>query len=514
MLPLWRAGMLALGVSALAVGAACAKELTIGMTSDASVVDPQAGEELNSTILFYHIYDPLVRRTADLKFVPGLAESWEIVDPTTWRFKLRPGVKFHNGEDFKASDVVFTFNRLKDTNMAELGANVASVMAVDDHTVEIKTPSPFATLPNKLAEILILSEKNAGAGPDAETASPLGTGPYKLEDWAKEDHITLEAFPEYWGGKPKIDTVTLRPITNPATRTAALLTGELDLVIDLPVRDVDRVKGENGFSVVEVPSLNNMVLALDFRDKSPTIPLETNPLKDQRVRAAMAQAIDIETIRKVIMNGFSTPSDQFVPEGSVGYLPDADFHKMYPYDPEKAKALLAEAGVGDGFEITLDATNNRYVNDAQIAQAMASMLGKVGIKVNLNLMPKSNFWGYIRNPSEKSSFIMSGWNVPSADAGAMYQTLYYSRDNDKGYGQVNRGSYSNPELDKLVDAANATADVAERDRILKDATALLLKDIPMIPLHYEQDIYGVRDGVTFEPRRDKYVWAFEMDVAE
>lgn len=507
-----------LGTAAIALtttSVAYAKELTVGLTSDAVHFDPQAGEELSSNIMFYHVYDPLVRRDADLNFGPGLAESWELADDTTWVFHLRPGVKFHNGSDFKASDVVFTINRLKASLMANLGANITTATAIDDLTIEIKTPFPYAALPNDLAAILILSEAHVTAVGDTELDSnPMGTGPYKMGEWIKEDHITLVANPDYYMGAPKIDEVTFRPITNPATRTAALLTGELDIVQDLAVRDVDRVKAEEGFEVVTKPSLLNIVLAMDMREQSPTIPLDTNPMTDHRVREAIARAIDVDTISTVIMNGLSTPSEQYVPSTHVGYLPGADFHAMYPFDVDAAEQLMADAGYADGFTMTLDTTNNRYVNDAQIAQALASMLAKIDIDLQLNLMPKSNFFGYIRVPSDQSSFIMSGWDVPSGDAGSMYSVLFYSRDVKEGYGQVNRGSYSNPALDALIDQADSTADIDERAGYLRDATQILLDDIPMIPVHYEQDIYGARDGVTFTPRADKFLWVYDMDVAE
>ena len=492
-----------------------AKDITIGLTSDATILDPQAGEELSSNIMFYHIFDPLVRRGADLQFGPGLAESWSQKDEKTWVFKLRAGVKFHNGETLKASDVVFTIDRLKASVMSNLSANIATVTAVDDLTVEISTPGPYAALPNDLAAILILNEAYVKSVGDVEFGlKPMGTGPYKLAEWVKEDHITLEAFADYFAGPAKIDTVVFRPITNPATRTAALLTGELDVVQDLAVRDVERAKAEPGIEVLTRPSLLNILLAMDVREKSPTVDLEKNPMTDLRVREAMARAIDVDTINKVIMNGLATPSAQFVPDSHVGHVDGADFRAMYPFDIARAKELMAEAGFADGFTMTLDATNNRYVNDAQIAQALTSMLSQIGINLQLNMMPKSNFWGHIRVPSENSSFIMSGWDVPSGDAGSMYNALFYSRDKKPGYGEVNRTSYSNAEVDALLDKADSTAKMEERDGYLQEASKLLLADIPMIPVHYEQDIYAVHEGVVFEPRTDKFIWAYEMDVAE
>lgn len=509
-----RAGALGATILGMTACAAFAQEksVTIGLTSDPSHLYPLAGEELSSNIMYYHLYDPLVKRSADLSFGPGLAESWENVDGTTWRFKLREGVTFHNGNPFTASDVVYTVEKAKESIRPDLVANVASITAVDDLTVEIKTPKPYAVLPNDLAELLILDEEyTTETGDEQMDLKPVGTGPYMLDEWIKEEKLVLNAFDDYWAGPPKIKTVTFRPITNPATRTAALLTGEVDVIQDLAVRDVDRVKGEGGFEVITRPSLLNVVLAMDAREQSPTIEGK-NPMTDQRVREAIARSVDVGAINKIVMNGLATPSEQFVPASHTGYVDGMDFREMYPVDIEKAKTLMAEAGYADGFTMTLDATNNRYVNDAQIAQALASMLAKINVNLVLNIMPKSNFWGYIRVPTENSSFIMSGWDVPAGDAGSMYGALFYTRDKKEGYGQVNRGSYSNPELDALVDKADSTPNIEERAAYLQEATKILMADIPMIPVHYEQDIYAVREGVMLEPRVDKFIWAYEMDV--
>lgn len=507
-----RAGTVGLAVLAASGAMAQEKSVTIGLTSDPSHLYPLAGEELSSNIMYYHLYDPLVKRSADLTFGPGLAESWENVDDTTWRFNLREGVTFHNGNAFTAEDVVFTVNKARESIRPDLVANIADIKAIDDLTVEITTPEPYAVLPNDLAEVLILDEEyTTETGDEQMDLKPMGTGPYKLDEWIKEDRLVLSAFDDYWAGTPRIDTVTFRPITNPATRTAALLTGEVDVIQDLAVRDVERVRSEGGFSVVTRPSLLNVVLAMDTREQSPTIEGD-NPMTDQRVREAIARAIDVDAINKIVMNGLASPSEQFVPASHTGFVDGMNFREMYPMDIDKAKQLLADAGYPDGFTMTLDATNNRYVNDAQIAQALASMLAKIGVTLELNIMPKSNFWGYIRVPTENSSFIMSGWDVPAGDAGSMYGALFYTRDKREGYGQVNRGSYSNADVDALIDQADSTPSIEKRDAYLQDATKILMADIPMIPLHYEQDIYGVRDGVTLEPRVDKFIWAYDMNV--
>ena len=491
-----------------------AKQLTIALTADAVILDPHAANELSGNIMFYHFYDALVQRTPELDFKPSLAESWQVVDDTTWVFKLRRGVKFHNGDELKASDVVYTVERLRKALMASLVANISAARAVDDYTVEFKTPKPYAVLHMALAEILIMNEKHT-SGITAEQVGlrPMGTGPYRLVEWIKEDRIVMEAFPDHWRGKAKIDRVIFKPITNPATRTAALLTGGVDVIQDLSVRDVASVRANNAFNVITRPSLLNIVLALDTRDKSPTIDLPVNPMKDRRVREAIARAINVDALRTVVMNGFSTPSDQYVPSSHLGYVPGLNFRQEYPFDLARANALMKEAGFEKGFTMTLDTTNNRYVNDAVIAQALASMLSRINITLNLNLMPRANFFGYIRVPSDRSSFIMSGWDTPSGDAGNMYNVLLYSRNRKQGYGQANRGAYSNAQFDEWIDKADATADMKKRHEYLQEATKIAVKDIPMIPVHYEQDIYAAKKNITVVPRMDKFIWAYEMDVA-
>jgi peptide/nickel transport system substrate-binding protein len=489
------------------------KAIKIALTADAVHVDPQEGNELVSNIMYAHYYDTLVRRTAELEFVPGLAESWELKDDLTWVFKLRRGVKFHNGAELKAADVLYTIERARKMFLANLVGNIVEAKALDDYTLEFKTPKPYAVLHMDLSEIFIINAKyHQEVGNEKMDLIPMGTGPYKMVEWVKEDHMTMEAFEDYYAGPAKIKRVTFKPITNPATRTAALLTGEVDAIQDLAVRDVARVEADPRFKVITRPSLLNLVLALDYRDVSPTIDLPVNPMKDLRVRQAIAYAIDIKSIQKVIMNGLSTPSEQYVPASHLGYVKGIDFNAMYALDLDKAKALMREAGYEKGFTMTLDATNNRYINDAQIAQALAGMLAKISITVNLNLMPKSSFFGHIRVPSDKSSFIMSGWDTPSGDAGGMYNVMMYSRAKKKGYGQANRGGYSNPQFDEMIDKADSTPNLAERNKYLQEATKIAIHDIPLIPLHYEQDLYAAQKKVELKPRVDKFMWAYEMDI--
>jgi peptide/nickel transport system substrate-binding protein len=505
---------MALVIGFMAVGTAVAKEIRIGLAADAVHVDPQQGNELVSNIMFAHFYDTLVRRTAELEFVPGLAQSWELKDDLTWVFKLRKGVQFHNGEELKAADVLYTIQRARKFFLANLVSNITEARALDDYTLEFKTSKPYAVLHMDLSEVFIINAKyHQTVGDEKMDLQPMGTGPYKLLEWVKEDRLVMEAFEQYYAGAARIKKVTFKPITNPATRTAALLSGQVDAIQDLAVRDVDQLKANDQLKVITRPSLLNLVLAIDMRDKSPTIDLPVNPMKDRRVREAMVRAIDVNAIQKVVMNGLSTPSDQYVPSSHLGYVKDLSFRTLYPFDLEKAKALMKDAGFEKGFTVTLDATNNRYVNDAAVAQALASMLAKIGITLNLNLMPKAQFFTYVRVPSEKSSIVMSGWDTPSGDAGGMYNVMMYTRDVKKGYGQANRGSYVNPKFVEIIDKADSTAKIAERHMYLQEATKIAVHDIPLIPIHYEQDIYAAKKSVDLKPRMDKFIWAYEMDVA-
>ena len=505
---------LAAAIGLFAVMPAAAKEIRIGLAADAVHVDPQQGNELVSNIMFAHFYDTLVRRTAELEFVPALAQSWELKDDLTWIFKLRKGVQFHNGEELKAADVLYTIQRARKFFLANLVSNITEAKALDDYTLEFKTAKPYAVLHMDLSEVFIINAKyHQAVGDEKMDLQPMGTGPYKLVEWVKEDHLSMEAFEQYFAGPAKIKKATFKPITNPATRTAALLTGQVDAIQDLAVRDVDPLKASDQIKVITRPSLLNLVLAIDMRDKSPTIDLPVNPMKDRRVREAMVRAIDVNAIQKVVMNGLSTPSEQYVPSSHLGYVKDLSFRTLYPFDLEKARALMKEAGHEKGFAVTLDATNNRYVNDGAIAQALASMLAKIGITLNLNLMPKAQFFTYVRVPSEKSSIIMSGWDTPSGDAGGMYNVMMYTRDVRKGYGQANRGSYANPKFVEIIDKADSTAKIEERHKHLQEATRIVVHDIPLIPIHYEQDLYAAKKNVDLKPRMDKFIWAYEMDVA-
>ena len=490
---------------------AAEKSLVIGLASDALFMDPSQQDETITNTMGRFMYDGLFNSDPRGIPVPGLATSWSVGDDNlTWTFALRKGVKFHDGSDFTAEDVAYTIDVCRTSLLKNFTASIKEVRIVDPHTVKIITSVPTAILLESLVPLRILPKAyRTKVGPEKFNQAPIGTGPYIFQEWVKEDHITMKGNDAYWGGAPKIAKVTMRPISNAATRTAALLTGEVDIIEDVPVRDVEKVKGTKGFEVIDRPSERLIYLHVDAnRPKGAgIIGLDRNPFNDIRVRKALSLAINRDAIVKMIMNGNAYATNQLVLEGRRGYT------KKIPapaYDPAEAKKLLAEAGYPDGFKIYLDAPNGRYVNDGQVAQALASQLTKVGIQIELRLHPKSVFFDFVR-PGDKSSLVMTGWSEP-IDVGEMASVLFYTRGKNPAKGGSNRGHYANPEFDKLIDSADATADPAKRAAILEDAAALIVADGGVVPLYFQQDLYGRKEGIAFTPRSDKSILAYEMDV--
>jgi peptide/nickel transport system substrate-binding protein len=492
---------------------AAEKSIVVGLASDTLFLDPQQQNETITNAITGHVYEPLISASPDgSSLLPTLAESWELApDQLTWTFHLRKGVRFSDGTPFTAEDVKFTFERAGKFIIKDRVASIENIKVVDEHTLRIVTKTPNAVLLDQLELLKIMSKAyTEKVGDEEVNLKPMGTGPYICTEWIREDHITLEVNKNYWGDAPAISHVRFRPITNAATRTAALLTGEVDLIEDIPVRDVDRVKKAEGIKVDERPGMRLIYLHIDGdREPTPGVDGPVNPMKDVRVRRAMSLGIDRQAIVDVIMNGNGYPTGQLLLEGKRGYLADLPLPE---YNPDKARELLKEAGYEKGFKVKLDAPNGRYPNDAQIAQAIASQLAKIGIEVDPILHPKSTFFDYVR-PGDKSSLVMTGWSE-EIDTGAMGNTLFYTRGKHPSKGGSNRCHYSNDEYDRLLDEADRTADVAKRAGFLTESTRIILDDVGLIPLLFNQDIYGSKARVKFTPRANKYILASELDIVE
>lgn len=495
-----------------------AETLRFAFQGDANSMDPYNLNETFTLGFLGNIYEGLIRRNANLEIEPALAESWEIIEPTRWRFHLRKGVKFHDGTPFTADDVLFSADRVR-ADGSDLKTRLSAdtkVVKVDDYTVDFITPKPNPILIAEWETFYIMSKKWAeehgavkpqqatGNEENYATRHANGTGPFKLVSREIDVKTVLEANPDWWGNATKKTNVTrveFRPISQDATRVAALLSGELDMAYPIPVQDQKRVNANPGTKVVVGPELRTIFLGMDeYRDELLYSNVKgKNPFKDKRVRQAFYQAINIEAIKKKVMRGLSNPSAMMVAPGINGW---SDKYKRLPYDPKKAKALLAEAGYPNGFEVGMDCPNDRYVNDEAICQAVVSMLAKVGVKVNLLAQPKAKYFKKVLAPNFDTSFYLIGWTPSSLDAHNVLYNLLNCYDPKTGRGKFNLGRYCNPEVDKLTDKILVETDQNKRNALINKAWDLTLGDIATLPLHQQALSWGVRDNVSLKQRAD------------
>ncbi|OZI27256.1 ABC transporter substrate-binding protein [Bordetella genomosp. 7] len=518
-------------------GGAHAQTLKIALASEPTAMDPHYHQATPNNALAAHIFETLVAQDAKMSLVPGLASSWKALDDTTWEFNLREGVKFSNGQPFTPQDVIFTFCRAMNNEEAIAGSyaavvkKFADVSAVDARTLRIKTQKPYPLLPNDLTRMGILwsgivehgpisfdLDKKCGVTGDWPRVidfnngkNTIGTGPYKFKSYVKGSGIELERNDAYWGDKPEWRNVTFVPVPGAGPRLTGLLAGDFDVIESPAARDVPRIKNTPGFGYVVTPSVRVIYFQFDVdRDDSPLVkaPGGKNPLQDVRVRRAISTAIDRKTIVDRIMDGMATPANQFLPDGMFGTLPQPPELK---YDPEAARKLLAEAGYPDGFELTLSSTNDRYINDGQITQAVAQYLSRVGIKANVDAMTRSVY--FPKRAKREFSVAMGGWSSETGEASSFLQYWVTSYAPELGMGTSNYGRYSNPELDKIFRQAVTTVDDAQREKLLQQALTIALDDLPSIPLHYESTLWAFRKGLTYEGRADQYTLATSVKPA-
>jgi peptide/nickel transport system substrate-binding protein len=505
-------------IAAFAITAQAA-ELRIGLAADVTSLDPHYVNLAPNNDVAWHVFDALVHVDANARLIPGLAVSWRAIDPTTWEFKLRKGVKFHDGSDFSAEDVMFSLER-----PATLAASpgpftgfvkpISAKKIVDPWTIQLKTARPYAMLPYDLDSIFIVSKK-AATGASTEDfnsgKAAIGTGPYKLRRFVRGDRIELERNDAYWGGQngklAAWDKVTLRILPADTARIAALLAGDLDAIENIPTADLTRLKANPNFRLEQKISWRTMLLVMDqYRDHPPGLsdksgkPLAKNPFKDARVRLAISKAINRKAIVERVMEGYAIAAGNLVSPPVFGHV---DALKPETYDPEAAKKLLAEAGYPDGFALTLHAPNNRYVNDEQIAQAVAQMLARVGIRTKVETMPASVYFGKAR--AGEFAFALLGWGSFSGDLAL--RALAATPDADKGYGAWNWGRYSNRRVDALLEQGFATLDEKKREALARQAATLALKDVPVILLHHQIASWAMKKGIAYSPRTDEYTFA-------
>lgn len=504
---------------------ATASELTIGRANEQSSMDPLFSRTGNNQMTAQHIFDRLVELDAHLGMHPGLAESWKVIDPTTWEIKLRKGVKFHDGSDFTAEDVAFSFTRAKNVpnSPAPFGgavANVASTEIVDPLTLRIKTPQPTPQLMEQIGLVYIVSHIASAnvASSDFQGGKPtIGTGPYKYKEWVPNDRLVLTANPDYWHGKPEFDTVTIKFIKNEAARVAALLSGGVDLIDEVPPTDVDQITRNPKVKLFSIPSGRLIYLAVDgTRDQSPFVtdkagkPLDKNPLKDARVRLALSKMINRKIIVDRALNGSGEPSGQIAPPGLGGHDPAL---KPEALDVEGAKKLLADAGYPEGFGLTLHSSSDRFPGDSQIAQAIGQMFARGGIKMNGVVTQPYNVYATAASKQEYSAFIFSyGLTTGNSSQGLLNVLATYDRD--AGMGAFNRTRYSNPAFDKALKAALSEFDETKRNDGFKVATDLVFKDQAIIPLYWQKVHWAARAGVEYEANMNEETTAMNAKLAK
>ena len=488
--------------SLLAFTTAQAKELKLAYDADPVTLDIH--EQLSGGVLqLAHMsFDPLIRWTKELAFEPRLATSYERLNPTTVRFNLRKGVKFHSGNTMTAADFKWTFNRLKESpDFKGIFANFTELNIIDDHTIDLVTSGPYPLVLHTATYIFPMdsqfytgtdangNDKGAIVKNGASFASTnlSGTGPFKVTSREQGVKIVFDRFADYWdkSSPGNVSRIIFTPIKDEQTRVAALLSGGVDFIAPVSPNDFGQIRSSSNAELITMPGTRIITFQLN-QERRPEF-------RDQRVRMAMVHAVNNEAIVQKIMKGFATTAAQFSPEGYLGHNP-----ALKPrFDLELAKQLMKDAGYEDGFSITMMAPNNRYVNDDKIAQAVAAMLSKINIKVDLQTMPKAQYWPAFDDRA--ADVMMIGWHSDTEDSANFYEFLAMTPDQSTGMGVYNSGNYSSDYVDTMTVKANAETDPKKRAQMLQDIEAKIFQDAGFIPLHWQNLAWAARKGVNVEP---------------
>ena len=507
MLSLIFVGVLVAAFVGFSGGASGAPSIVVGVDSAPVTMDPGGSNADPNMMLMANFFDGLLQRRVDGKLYPALAERYEHPDLLAWKFYLRKGVKFHNGNPFTAEDVRFTFERLKDpkccSEFMDIGKQIASVDVIDEYTVLVKTVTPDPSFDQNLDYLFMMDKESTEPRSQGEVGlKPIGTGAYRFVEWVKGSYVKMTANGDYWGGPPAIENVELRPITESSTRFAALVSGEVDLISGVPVELYDKLAKNPKIEVFSHPGRRVIFLALGNKPGSPTA--------DIRVRKAMYMAINQEEIIAKVMRSQASAATQIADSAMVGYAKDIE---RLPYDPAQAKKLLKEAGYADGFEITLAGPNDRYVQDEKICEAVAKYLAKIGIKCKLDVKPKAVFFPELVS-GDKYDFYLLGWLSNTYDYRQNYSFLLYTRGGERGYGSWNGTSYRDPELDELFEATDRIIDKEERRVALENLSRRVMEKIGVIPLHCGLNTYAAQKEarINFTPRPDRWLIFSELSM--
>ncbi|TAM87078.1 MAG: hypothetical protein EPN41_08680, partial [Candidimonas sp.] len=485
--------------------------LVIAWQGGASTLDPIMRSENTNYSWQRHIFDTLTLLARDGSIQPRIATAWKFIAPNIWRITLRKDVKFQDGSVMTPEDVgesILDTGRNPKSQMRDFASAVSGYKVVDDHTLDVAFNLPDPIFPRHMSMIPVMPEaliKKEGRAVFEQ--HPIGTGPYKFVNWLPDDHLNVEAWKGFWGPQPVFKYVKLESIPNSATRLAALLSGQVQVAEKVEPQNFARVKSSGSAYLTITPGIRIIYLAMDYWRKTDSAGMkkgEKNPFMDPRVRQAVYQAIDVEGLKKEIFNDAITPATQFIAPQFESYDKNV---KRLPYDPAAAKKLLAAAGYPHGFSLEFVAPNDRYLNDALVAQAIGGMLQNVGIDATVNAEPKTVFFPQV----DKGNFTMylAGWGT--TDPISTYGALYHCRDKAKGYGHANRMHYCNPKTDKIFEGAAKTFEASKRIALEREIYHIAdRQDFAYIPLYWEDVIAGVNDHVEWKSRPDELIFAWDM----
>ena len=494
------------------------REVSIGLQAAITSMDPHFHNLSPNNALSLHIFQPLIQRDENQKLIPALATSWKALDDLTWEFKLRKNVRFHDGTPFTAEDVVFTLKRVPDvpnspSSFATFTKPIIDVKVIDPHTIIFKTATAHVLLPSDLASVMIVSKLHGEKATTADYNSgkaAIGTGPYKFAEYVPNQRVVFTASYGFWGGEEPWDKITYKMLTNPAARVAALLSGDVQMIETVPTADIAKLSKDKNYNLVD--KVSNRVIYVHLNqstDKSPPFvfdkagkPLDKNPFKDVRVRRALSMAINRDAIVDRVMEKKAVAAAQLLPDFFYGTSKKL---KPVKFDPEGAKKLLAEAGYPNGFAMTLHGPNNRYINDANIVQAIAQMYTRIGIEAKVETMPSAVY--FTRATKLEFGYMVLGWGTESGEQGSAMRSLLATFDQAKGMGVTNRGRYSNPAFDKVLSDALVTMDDKKREAMIQQAAEMVMGDVGLIPLHYEVSTWATAKGFKYIARTDQYTLA-------
>ncbi|MBO1076310.1 ABC transporter substrate-binding protein [Roseomonas marmotae] len=518
---------LSVGVAALGLMVAqpaMAQKLTIAIGGSVTSLDPHFYNASPNSSVTSHFFEGLAQLDSNAQIRPLLAESWKAIEPTVWEYKLRPGVKWHDGRDFTAEDVAFTIERTPNVpnSPGGFGAYVRGVQRieiVDPLTIRFHTATPYPMLPTDLAQLLVIS-RHIGQGAATEDynsgKAAIGTGPYRFGAYTPGSRTSMVRNDGYWGGKPDWAEVDFRVISSAPARAAALISGDVDVIDTVPSSDIPRLAKESKIELTSIQGLRVIYLSFDRRGDEALFatdndgkPLARNPFNDLRVRRALSMAINREALAERVMENTAKPAGQWLPPGTYSYNPEV---KPLVQNTEGAKKLLAEAGFPQGFRLTLHTPNDRYPNDAKTAQAVAQMWTRAGVQTTVEALP----WTTYSTRASRGEFgaRLTGWSSSSGEASSVLVNVIGTYSHEMRFGANNSGRYSNPAMDALTLKAGSTLDDKEREEVLRQAIKLAIDDVAMVPLHQLVNTWAVRKGLQHSPRMDERTRAMDLKPAK